>query len=424
MTCDPNTISRLTSCLRCLTDYQLRVARTYLLCQWALRVSATGTPSAPSAPDIHVGSDENTVVVLWTNGATMGTTNEIWKSTDGTTFNLFATVGGAISDHVDATGMAAGDIWYYKVRACNGAICSAFTSVVSASFNYTSPNVAAISFPTLVRAFGFFMADTLAALTSVSLPALKSVLGNLQIANNPNLTTITLTVLSTVGSSIFLGANKITGAFSLPALTSTGNDLQIHTNSLITSFTANALTSIGGNFTSQSCTGCTSISMSTLNGTGGNLDFNTCTSLITITLTNFQNVSGTFNFNGCSSLVNFSMPALQGIQDMTFTGCTVLQTVTLNSLINVAGNITGNGNAALTTFSIPNAGFGTDGNTINLSGCALLAATVNQVLARGVASGVVAYTFTLNAGTNAAPSGQGVVDKATLIGLGNTVTTN
>lgn len=35
MTCDPNTLSLLTSCLRCLTDKQLFIARTYLLCQWA-----------------------------------------------------------------------------------------------------------------------------------------------------------------------------------------------------------------------------------------------------------------------------------------------------------------------------------------------------------------------------------------------------
>lgn len=34
MTCDPNNLSQLSSCLRCLTDAQLMQVRTYLLCQW------------------------------------------------------------------------------------------------------------------------------------------------------------------------------------------------------------------------------------------------------------------------------------------------------------------------------------------------------------------------------------------------------
>lgn len=35
MTCDPNTLSQNSSCLRCLTDAQLMVVKTYLLCQWS-----------------------------------------------------------------------------------------------------------------------------------------------------------------------------------------------------------------------------------------------------------------------------------------------------------------------------------------------------------------------------------------------------
>lgn len=49
MTCDPNTLSRLSSCLRCLTDAQLMLARTYLLCQWASREMGFAVPPPSSA---------------------------------------------------------------------------------------------------------------------------------------------------------------------------------------------------------------------------------------------------------------------------------------------------------------------------------------------------------------------------------------
>jgi hypothetical protein len=313
----------------------------------------------------------------------MGATNEIWKSTDGTNFVLFATVSGGAVQATDSTGMAAGNIWYYKVRACDGANCSAFTSVVSASFNYTSPNVASVSFPTLVRAFGTFTASGLAALTSVSLPALKSVTNNFDLSSNPNLASVTLTALQTVSSgALFLGGNKITGAFSLPALTSTRGDIQLQGNTLMTSLSAPSLTSIGG--------------------IGS---FSGCSALASVTLTSLQTVGlitgGRLDFNSDTSLTTLSLPALTAIQaDFLGNGCTVLASSSIPQLIF------------------------TNGTTIDFTADALNAASINQILARGVASAVNACIFSLAAGTNAAPSGQGVADKATLIGQGNTVTTN
>jgi len=66
-------------------------------------------------------------------------------------------------------------------------------------------------------------------------------------------------------------------------------------------------------------------------------------------------------------------------------------------------------------------------NTKNFtaSGCALSAASVNHILARHVANAAyVSGTVTLNGGTNAAPTGQGITDKTTLQGRGVTVLTN
>ena len=44
MTCDPNALSQLSSCLRCLTNGQLFIVRTFLLCRWA-QVAKAVTPN-------------------------------------------------------------------------------------------------------------------------------------------------------------------------------------------------------------------------------------------------------------------------------------------------------------------------------------------------------------------------------------------
>jgi hypothetical protein len=55
VTCDPNTLSQLSSCLRCLTDAQLQAVRTYLLCQWA-NIAGNAIDMGYSIPIITIGS--------------------------------------------------------------------------------------------------------------------------------------------------------------------------------------------------------------------------------------------------------------------------------------------------------------------------------------------------------------------------------
>jgi hypothetical protein len=65
---------------------------------------------------------------------------------------------------------------------------------------------------------------------------------------------------------------------------------------------------------------------------------------------------------------------------------------------------------------------------LHLQGNALSAGNVNAILSWYVSQGTFSATnaqeLDLSGGTNAAPTGQGIVDKATLIGNGWTVTTN
>jgi hypothetical protein len=388
------------------------VARTFLMCRWAQVAGPIGTPNAPTNPDITAGSIAANIVVTWTNPTPTGSTNELWKSSDGITFVLFTTVAGGVNQATDATGLfGASQFAYYKVRSCNGASCSAFSNIISAVNQFTSLNVASISFPTLVRTFGLnsFTATGLAALTSVSLPALKHADSNLNLSNNPNLTSVTLTALQDVGNSIFLATNALAGALSLPALKTVGTDLQFQNNN-ITSFSAPNLTTIGGNLVGRSCPLLTSVTLTLLSsiGGGGNpgaLDFASSAALTALSFPALVNVGGDIIFSGSGLLTSVSFPSL-----------TTLNPSNLNSF-------DGGTCATLTTFSIPQLIF-TDGFGIIFTGDALNAASVNLILRRGVVSGLSGSDFELAGGTNAAPSGQGVADKATLITAGNAVNTN
>lgn len=104
----------------------------------------------------------------------------------------------------------------------------------------------------------------------------------------------------------------------------------------------------------------------------------------------------------------------------------VLTTVSLPSFVAKFSDMEVHDNPLLTSFSAP-VWIPPDGSLGDFRNDALNAASVNGILARFVASptwGTTGEQLLLQGGTNAAPSGQGIADKATLIGRGATVTTN
>jgi hypothetical protein len=146
------------------------------------------------------------------------------------------------------------------------------------------------------------------------------------------------------------------------------------------------------------------------------------------------------------ALVSISAPLVVSAATISWTQNPVLASVNLDSLVSLTGSLVFTDSAltslnlpALTTIlagfnfsvegnpivslSIPNLIFG-DPAFLNCFGCALDAASVNLILARCVASGLTTSTIDISTGTSAAPSGQGIIDKAALILAGNTVFTN
>lgn len=395
MTCDPNTLSLLASRLRSLSDAQLFVVRTYLLCRWA---TSGASLNPPSSADITDASTFDAVNVTWVNGSPAGTSNEIWKSTDGVTFALTATVGGGVTSWVDPVAMADGNTWYYKVRSVSGSSSSAFSNTVSVFQEYVSLNVATINFPTLVRAFKQFIAQGLPALTSISLPKLRIVDAHLGLNGNANLASISCPVLKSVGVLFLFGQNPLLTSVNFSSVNDVGS-------------------ASGGAFGNGSLQfdGCTILASASLPAlvsvVGGNISFTSCTALTSITFPLLQSVDTEINFDSCSSLTSANFPALTSIPAsnnlfvVSATDCLLCATFS----------------APLLQTYLDGFAFGFDGqNSLN-------AASVNQILRNGVLctnGPLTASSFNLNGTACAAPTGQGLIDKGTLIGQGCTVNTN
>ncbi len=176
-----------------------------------------------------------------------------------------------------------------------------------------------------------------------------------------------------------------------------------------TNFTPTNLLNKIGLFTFGNLAGITSASL-TMTTSGAGFDIEGTTELTSIIWPNLVSVDPT------------------GLQDgyITISGNSHLTTLTFSALVttNLNTDFTISGNPLLTLISLP-AYVPQAGQMLVFTNNKLTAACVNAILARCVASaGFTGGAVKLNGGTSAAPTGQGITDKATLITRGVTVLTN
>lgn len=184
-----------------------------------------------------------------------------------------------------------------------------------------------------------------------------------------------------------------------------------------------------GFFTFGNLPGITSVTFNQTTSVAG-FDIESTTQITSLSFPNLVSIDPLDSQNGGlyavsnSSLTSISTPLLQSAWIIGIRGNATLASLSFPSLTTTPGQFDVENNPLLTTISFPN------WKPVNLAnvvatGCALTAASVNHILARCVSNaGFVLGSVDLSGGTNAAPSGQGVADKATLIGRGVTVTTN
>lgn len=376
MNCDANSLIQSAQCLRCIPRGMLREVWTYLLCKVAnqglstkcsdLQVTYTGKWLGP---------------VQWDVGCDIG-------------------IAGVQINGSDPVNQPAG-LWLKSSFVYNetGAPLGGLTT---------------LSFPNLVGVvLGSLSPSTLPALTSLSYPALQYVDVNFSPTTMAALTTLSVPLLAYVGGNFSPSTMGVLTTLSLPSLTYVGGVFGAGTMAALTSLSAPQLAYVGGNFSPGTMALLTSLSLPILSYVGGNFNLGPMASLASVSLPSLKYLGVSISLSSMAALTSFSAPAM-----VNYAGTNI----TMNSA---------NGNIASVVL-------GTVGTlksmvtTINISGQKLDAASVNGILAllvsldgnNGTTLWGAGKTLTINGGTNAAPSGQGVADKATLQGRGATVTTN
>lgn len=251
-----------------------------------------------------------------------------------------------------------------------------------------------------------------------------SVIGDLELNDDPSVTRFMLSGATTI-TDLFLQTSPLLSVVACPDLTNVINQLVIRVlaisaisfPSLVSAGTdpVNSLFQIGDNLS------LTEIDLPLL-ANGVVFDFPR-NAVSTMSFPSLTTILSSLAIASSPNLTSISLPVLNdpvNNPNLVFQENPALTSILLPALstINVIQVID---NPLLTTFSLPSL-VSTSG-TMTLTGNAFSAATVNAMLAKLVAIGYTGL-LDMSGGTNAAPTGQGIADKATLIGQGASVTTN
>ena len=295
-------------------------------------------------------------------------------------------------------------------------------------------------------------------LTTVDLSALETI-SNISIQNNSNLTNINLSNLSTIEDEFNFSGNAALSSLSFPSLlncpgfymdssglTSLNLPLLSHinmfriyeyqANSTLVNLNLPAVQTIGGRFELEGLSSLTSLTFPMLHTLTGSIliqpNYNNVnlniTSLSFPALTSCSEIVTSFsNYNllpGSISIGNY-LPATINFSSLTTCNNILLSNVSSLNLSSLAScsDFQIYNSPSLTSLSFPSL---TNNSNLSLGGNALTSNSVNSLLNKFLtvlpASGKNIYLEGQN--PPAPPTGQGLIDKQTLITAGNSVTTD
>lgn len=381
------------------------------------------TPPTPPPFVLSIACTPTTPHLSWTQGVTPDT-NKIWRNQNGAGYLLVDSIPGAALVWDDSIPVPSGEIWCYKVIPETGGTAGTASNEGCAGNYFVLLGGATVSYPTLMVEYGdigpwdttatsfdlpslicvgetaFF--DGLTLLATIDLSALVSV-GVILRFDFSGMSIIICPVLQTVGDSLHFDSCPNLTSASFPALATVGSRFVCVSSPLLVSVDAPLLVTVSNNIEVGSCASLTTLIFASLASVGGLFDASLCPALTSLNLTSLASVSGNFTLSDAAVLPSLSCPALTTAGDFYCSGCTLLTSVNLPQIV----------------FQ--------NGQTVDFNGCALDVTSVDQILARAVASGVTTCTIDLSGGSNAgllALSAQGQSDYAALVLAGNTVTVN
>jgi hypothetical protein len=326
-------------------------------------------------------------------------------------------------------------------------------STLSANFstadNITVSNnnaLTSISFPQYINGSGNITIASNNALTSISMPQFTNGVGNILITSNTLLATISFPQLVSLTGNIGFNGDIALTTISFPQLSTISGYIQISNSSIQNiSFpelvTITDYLSIAGNISSLSFPKLQNVPNMNIGGVGSGITIsfpqlrnggfitiaNSSANSISLPLLTKVNNSLSISGNGITSI---SLPLLDTVNTMQIYNSNQLTSISLPALKTVITDFSINSNSQLTTLSIPMlSSLGTTNSTasaINLNGNKFSSVEVNALLNKlaTITPSLVNKNINLSQSPSAPPTGQGLIDKAILIGRPNTVSTN
>ena len=264
-----------------------------------------------------------------------------------------------------------------------------------------STSSASSNFPTTQKETEVFNDVTLAGInipegnniysTSLLFPNLTNVINSIYInsGNSSNLQLLDFPNLETVNNRFNISTSSLS-VLNVPKLSFVKNSFFLGYNSVISELNFPSLIILGNN------------------PYGEGFDIESCSDISTINLSNLTTVIGLFQINDLSSLTTLNTSSLESVQgSIIITNCPNLNIINLPNL---------------NTFNPPLE------PTFDVSNNGLTETCINALLAKLVEIAApditIDWIIKMEGGTNDAPSGQGILDVATLESRGCTVTTN
>ena len=264
-----------------------------------------------------------------------------------------------------------------------------------------STSSASSNFPTTQKETEVFNDVTLAGIdipsstsiysTSLLFPNLTNVIDRIFISpgNSDNFQLLDFPNLETVNGRFYINTSSLR-VLNVPKLSFVKNGFLFYDNSVISALTFSSLITLGDD------------------PYGNAFRMQSCSDILTINLSNLTTAIGLFQIDDSSSLTTLNTSSLESVQgSIEIINCPNLNTIDLSNL---------------NTFSPPTAA------TFDVSNNGLTETCINALLAKlleiATPNITVDWIIKMEGGTNDAPSGQGILDVATLESKGCTVTTN
>jgi hypothetical protein len=293
-----------------------------------------------------------------------------------------------------------------------------------------NPNLQSVDFPNLEKVLGGFYVNFCPSLTTLNVPSLKKIGMSFDgyygfYLLNSGLSNVSLPLVSIITGSInVMGNPNLTSVSFAQLLEHNGNaDIAFRNNNALTSISFPSLRKADVIITMDQNHSLASINLPALTTVKTLMIWNTGNSLTSISLPALTTVTNGLLIKKDTGLINFSVPLLTAGAEIEILNNNALLSLDFPSLTTSDGLILKE-NLNLVSITFDN--LISNGLIFDLNGNKLPSTQINALLSRFVAinpplSGKI---FDLRQSVAAPPTGQGLIDKATLIARPNTVSTD